>query len=379
MVLEGKREMLVGMVPLRIDSNEQALLDGGGKLEFHLAALQVAAVANNEQNIPYFVSPVHNLVSVTEAQEFGNWQFLLPGKYVVEVNGTRMEVELAAQQSLVIQPAQIRVSTPKNLDLGRAAYVRGAPTLVEINSGHWLELNEVFAVLPGPATLRLADSTRRQDIVLQEGQLLEQKVRAVLVQMDCSPWEWSCIGSRKIQLFERDQFYPFAEGVTDAPLLFFASAAWLGIEGSRDIRYQITKDAEVSKLKIGLVKLKPQPEVKAGVVTDLVRVDASGLPFSGFTLDVALERDTTIPLIVGQYSLTSFVTSTTTEGERRRSMQPFNISYGNTLEIDFPVYLSEKRYASLYEREKVGQQGARATLDFFSSHASDLPAKFRIK
>lgn len=378
MVIEGKRDMLVGMLPLRLDSQEQAIQDDN-KIAFDLSALQVASSPSDDQAIPYFVSATENIVSVTEAQQFGKWQFLLPGKYMVEVNGTSMAVELGPKESRVIQPARIMVSTPKSLDLDQGASVRGAPTLVEINQGHWLGLNEVYSVLPGPATLRLADSVRRHDVELKEGELLEKNVRAVTVQMDCSPWEWSCLGSRKVQLYEKDQFYAFAEGVTDAPVLFFGDAAWVGVEGSRDVRYQIAKDADVTKLRMGTVKLKPQPQNKPGVMTDLVRVEAAGAPLSGFTLDVSLERETVMPLIVGQYNLASFVSSTAIEGDRRKSGQTFYVSYGKTLELSYPVYLSEKRVASLYGNVQTDLQGVKATREFFSSNAQDLLPKFRIK
>ncbi len=378
MVIEGKRDMLVGMVPLRLDSEEQSIRDDN-KIAFDLSALQVIDTADDDHKIPYFVSATNNLVSLTEAQEFGKWQFLLPGQYVVEVNGTSMAVALGPKESRVIQSARVLVSTPKNLSLEQSAAVRGAPTLVEINQGHWLALNEIYSVLPGPATLRLADSTRRQTIELKEGELTEKKARSVMVQMDCSPWEWSCLGSRKVQLYEKDQFYPFAEGVTDAPLLFFGETVWLGVEGSRDIRYQISKDAEVTKLKMGMVKLKPQPQGKPGILTDLVRIEAGSLPLSGFTLDIGLETETTMPLIIGQYSLASFTSSMTIEGDRRKSSQTFYVTYGKTLEISYPVYLSEKRVAALFGHGPTDVQGLKATREFFSSSSKNISPKFRVK
>ena len=148
----------------------------------------------------------------------------------------------------------------------------------EINGSHLLNLNQTYPLLPGESLLRLAGSELNHSVTLSSGLLEEITVRSVRVDLDCPPWDWNCLGSKKVFLYKKDEHYPFASGVTDVPLLYFDEEAYLSIEGSRDIRFQLpTRSHHI--VRAGRVRLVPKPELRTGLVTDLVRFESTNFPF----------------------------------------------------------------------------------------------------
>ena len=275
-VLHGKRDLLVGMVPLHIDFMEMENPETPKELSYYLSSIRLNSYRGIKPKTRYFVSPAENLISVTENQEFGQWLYLLPGKYIVEVNGTQKEVVLAQGESFSIDPGFVKVSTSKNLNIDISSNIMGTPHYVALNEHHWLDLNETYPVLPGPATLKLNNSITTLNVEFSENEIIEKKVRSVTVNTDCPPWDWNCLGRRKVFLYETDKPYAFAEGITDVPILFFGENVWVSIQGSRDIRYRLKNKYADYKLKTASIKLIPKHYHRAGQYTDLARVEASG-------------------------------------------------------------------------------------------------------
>ena len=157
-ILHGKRDLLVGMVPLQIDFNSMPHPDSPKEVSYHLSALRLNKFEGMKPKTKFFVSPANNLISLTENQEFGHWLYLLAGTYTLEVNGTKMEIQLEDQQSESIKPSFVRVSTSQDLNINLSSNILGSPLYVELNNHHWLDLNETYPVLPGEGTLKLSNS-----------------------------------------------------------------------------------------------------------------------------------------------------------------------------------------------------------------------------
>ncbi len=350
-VLHGTRDLLVGMIPLRIEFPQSEGRIEPQTLKYNLSGIQVKDYLGMKPKTSFFVSPLEGLLSITQNQEFGHWQFLMPGHYLVEVNGTRMETTLTEGQQLLIEPGFLKVSVSDSVNLQASSNILGTPLYVELNQGHWLDLNEQYAVLPGEASLKLNGSLNAHKILLQEGTVLEKKARSVTIALDCSPWDWACLGSREIYLYEQDKPYPFAEGISDVPLLFFEEDAWVSVQGSRDIRYKVPNLTQDTNLKVGFVKLVPKQQHRPGQLTDLSRIEALGFPFAGHSLDLPSDTDTLMPLIVGRYSLTQFHAYATAEWERRANRIPFSVSSQETLEVPYPVFVSDKKLKQIHESQ----------------------------
>lgn len=319
-------------------------------------------------------------MAVTEPQQFGHWQYLLPGAYQIEVNGTRMEVNLAEGEQREITPAFLKISSPSNVDLELSSQISGNPVYIQLNQEHWLNLDEVYPVLPGMATLKVNGSQEPYEVTLTEGKLTEKTARSVLVHSDCSPWEWSCLGNTPVFLYEQDKLYPFTEGVTDVPLLFLKETdIWVSLQGSRDIRYKIPQKQGSVDLRMGKIKFTPSYTHKTGLITDLVRVEAANLPFTGETLDIQLERESEMPIIAGTYYFTQYISLTAIEGERRKKRDYITVRPNKTTDIEFTVYLSEKRLAQVDKERKQhdGYRERRAINRFNNRFHPAIPPKYQ--
>jgi hypothetical protein len=376
-IIHGVREILVGMVPLTIDFEKLAPEKKPRNLRYELAAVQVAEVDNLTSDATYFVSVTDELIAVTRPQEFGNWEFLLPGVYTLEVNGTTLDIELKKGDQHIVLPSFVTVSVSESVDLDQPSRIKGTPQLVEINTGHWLSFNEVYPVLPGAATLRVSGSSRKLPIELVENELFELKARSLQIDLGCSPWEWTCLGGKDISLYYGDQTYPFIESVSDIPVIFLDQsdeAIYIGIEGSRDIRYKLPK-ARDAQLKVGYVNIIPEPTSKPGQLTDLVRMETASSMTLGDSLDVDLESTKVMPLISTRFQLAHYVSLTSQEGERRRTVRNIDIRPGKTQTIRMPVYFSEKRLAS-YRKKKERQSKDEAAKQDLSKASRVLPIDY---
>lgn len=374
-VIHGKRDMLVGMVPVHIDFTAQDSPEHPKTIKYQLSGLKVDDIADMSQNFSFFISPQDEMIAATKYQAFGYWDYLLPGKYVVEVNGSRMLVELVPGERRTIKPAMLRVTSGEEVDLTAATRVTGSPWLVEVNGGHSLNFNETYPILPGNITINISGSAQAVEYTLVEGQSLEIPVNSVTVHNRCKEQEVTCEGGRIITLSFPEETYPFIESVTDIPVLYIDNGApvHVGVEGSRDILFEIKGDNRNKQLYIGLIRLTPNIQFKQGQVTDLVRVDGIAPQTSGHTLDLNLEEPTLVPLIVGTYNLAQFLSSSTSEGDRRQHDRRIVIQKGDFQEIEFPVYLSEKKWQAY--RKKIQAEEAEKEAERSHSRIHVLDGK----
>ncbi len=356
-VLAGTRDLLVAMVPVRVDLTPAGAPNGSPESRVVSFVLSSIAIATNVQDAAneFFVSPIGGVTPYTENQRPGARLFVLKGKYDVQLNGTKSTIELAEGESREIRPGTLRISTSPHADIARAEQVRGAPLFAEINGEHYLNLNTTYPVLPGKLDVRLATSLRPQGFEITEGEHLNIHARNVQVDLGCKQDDWACLGSRKIKLFEKDKNHHFAESQTDMPILFFEKDVALGVEGSRNIKLSLS-GADDIRLKVGFLEVKPTPSHKPGVLTDLMRVEPVGGGLMGASLDMTLDKPTMMPLISGNYHLSQF-TFFTSDGSRRKTSQSFFIAPGQKVQFDVQTFLSEKRMATfLNEREESSRQ-----------------------
>ncbi len=366
-------DILVGMVPLSLEFSDET--KAGEVKSFLLSAIKVEASPSTPSDLSYFVSPAADLVSVTEKQQFGKWLYLLPGNYEVEVNGTKMKVTLTEGEKRIISPAFIKVTTSPKVDLDLSSQIRGTPLFVEVNDGHWFNLNEEYAVLPGQTMLRLSGSTQPKVVELEEGESLLLPARSIKVDQGCSPWEWNCLGDLEVRLYQPGQPFPFATGVTDVPLLFFEPEVQVGVEGSRNVRYRMPKGISDSEIHLGYLEIIPKPVYVKGQITDLLRVEAHDAGLNGVTLDVVLDKPTRMPLVAGQYQLVHYVMSTGVEGDRRRTSQILKINKDQTITLPMQVYLSEKRMTAI--RKPLVDNASKPSTASGTGTGTDAPSDSR--
>src|SRR5690606_5990410 len=99
----------------------------------------------------------------------------------------------------------------------------------------------------------------------------------------------------------------------------------------------------------------------------LVRVEALRLPADGATLDIDLERSTVMPLAAGWYNLAHFVSLAHSEGARDKSSRNFQVIAGETVELRFRVFFTEKKLAAWQKREEQREKARASRPEGFKS------------
>jgi hypothetical protein len=351
----GPQDALVGMVPFSMDVETNDRSENSKRLSYKLAGIKINSGANitrNFQNSLFFVSPTQGLVSITQPQNFDQWQFLLPGKYYVSLNGSEKMIDLNPGDLVDITPAFLRFSTPPNIDLTKAAKIRGYPDFITLNQNHSINLNELYPVLPGVAMAQVNQSKKLLSLNLKENEISDVRLRSLQVDLGCAPWEWGCLGKREVYLFDGDNNYPFLESQTDYPVLFWGESVSVGLVGSANIRFRLPEKAESHELKVGKVIFNPEWHHKPGQMTDLVRLESSQAPFEGHSLDIVPERSTTMILLAGTYQLGQYISQTHGDGERWRMNRTVKVEAGTTQNISVPFLLSERKFNSLNKGKK---------------------------
>ncbi len=374
-VLAGQRQILVGLVPLIVETPDSSAASKPVVKTYPLGAINVRSGRRSDGNQLFFVSSSEGLLSVTASQNFGKNLYLLPGKYRIEVNGTKRQLELSSSATHNIETSFLKITTPPGVDLSKASQIKGSALLVEIDREHSLGFNEIHAMLPSEVSLRLSGSDIEEKISLQEGQLFEYPVRSVQVDLSCSPWEWICLGGRKVYLYNKGQPYPFVSGVSDVPILFVGNDIEVGLEGSRDLRYKLPA-GQNQTLKTGTIEISPIPESRVGLVTDLLRIEALKEPVIGSTLDLKIDGNTSLPAIVGSYSVVSYTSYAHKDAIRSRNAASIRVQEGQLVKVQPRIYLSEKKMSD-YSKMQEKRRSLRANRDQERNYSRALPSKWR--
>ena len=345
-ILSGVRDLLVGMIPLQVN------IDTKPGEPSKLLTYPLSSIAVSKENsiktmdrFEYFITPATEVAPYTESQQDGGRLYVLKGQYKIQLNGTSTIVDLAEGESRIVIPANLKVEVSPNAELELASKIKGTPSFVEINDEHFLHLNTSYAVLPGILKIRLSTTLKSIDVIAKESETIKIHAKNVLVSLGCDLEDWVCLGSRKIRLFERGKSFPFAESVTDVPILYFGENISVGIEGSRNIKFELS-GADDQRLKVGYIEISPTPTHKAGALTDLVRIESSQSQISGVSLDLSLDKPSILPLLTGQYQLAQF-TFLSGDGSRRKTTNAITVGHGQKIKIPISTYLSEKRMAAL--------------------------------
>lgn len=345
-VLSGTRDLLVGMVPLQINL-ESKPEDPSRLVTYRLSSISVArqSSAVGSEGFDFFLTPASELAPYTESQKDGAKLYVLKGQYKIQLNGTSTTVDLAEGEGRIVIPATLRVDVSPNADLEIAAKIKGSPLYMEVNGEHFLHLNTSYAVLPGTIRARLSNTLKPTEVLAREAETIKLRAKNVMVSLGCSDEDWSCLGSRRVRLFEKGKSYPFAESVTDVPVLYFGESISVGIEGSRNIKTELSA-ADDQRLKVGYIEVVPTPVHKAGVLTDLVRIEPTQSHMTGASLDMPLDKASVLPLVTGNYHLAQY-TFFTGDGSRRKITTSVYVAHGERVKIPIATFLSEKRMSSI--------------------------------
>ena len=68
-------------------------------------------------------------------------------------------------------------------------------------------------------------------------------------------------------------------------------------------------------------------------------------------MDLPLDREITLPLVEGKYYLDQYISSYSQDYERRNMRRTIHIEQGTIPEINYKVYVSEKKWKRLKQKQ----------------------------
>ncbi len=348
----GNHSLLVNQVSQQINIDESREPQ---QLEIALSALNVArhAQQTNPKAAMYFVSNFKEQIGLTTAQEQGYWQHLLPGRYSIEMNATRITMDLVAGQELVVKPALLKFSVPEDVDLEKAETVLRSPLYVDLNDGHFLSYNTSYPILAGKFSFRPSQYLRDRQAEVQAAEVKEIPLKSIEVDSNCSPWDYSCIGAYDIHLFEESEIYPLVKAVSGVPIIYLDEPLQFAVQGSSRIKVPVT---DKRAYNIGRIIIRPSAIAEEKYATDLIRVENQDSKGTAFTNDLAFDRENVLILPEGHYYLANYVTMTGESGMRKRLPQTIEVSSRQDNIYYVPVYLSSEKAVHL--EKQLNQQSS---------------------
>ena len=350
-IFPGKVEMLVGMKPMSLDLNTE-IYKAPQILSFDLAATQVAGLADRFpiEASPYFLSPKDAQISVTQRQDCGKWQFVLPGTYLLTVNGSEREISIQPKEALAVKPFYFIFTSSGSVDLSRYQAIKGEPYTIEINDKRAFSVNVAYPLISPSVTYRLDGESKGTNLQLKPQELTTVELRSVEVSLNCGPWEWECLGKRDVSLFEPGSPYPFLHGSTDLPILYSRDEVEIELEGAQSLRYRIPKTKRDSSFETGQIILRPRPLFRPGQLSLLVRIEGDSSGVFGQSYDIPYARETRMSLISGDYRLNHFFvigSHLQTGGSQGYTKSSFSIRKGDIREQTFDYFVSEDKFETI--------------------------------
>lgn len=374
-LLPGSHSLLVGMKPLIIDV-PLSISEPQSK-QVQLSGIRVEdSLSAPKSDYRYFVSSNEENLAFTEQTYINQWILLLPGSYTISLHGTERNIELGSNQAFNARVGYLQVNSPPKVDLEEITAVSGKPLALTINKKHLLPLNRKYALLEGKNTLQLNDSTQKKVLYIEPGQFQKVELNAVKASLECAPWEWSCLGGKEVQLFEKGAYYPFVESQTDIPILYFKAEISVGLTSSRDLKLTVNEEKRFSNLKIGILEIIPEYRHIKGKISDLVRLEPANEHFKGFSLDISPASPSKLYLLEGRYKLANYIANTSYEGDRTAAYRNVRIrpGYKRTMKVTYLVSernlkkyseIKEKRIIKKQEKAKNRKDKSQPSIKFF--------------
>ena len=343
-VLDGSHEILVAMKPLHFDFAKLSPEQEPSIIRQQLSAIRVQPIEGFDAPSKYFISPVSELLSITNFQKSSEWFLLLAGKYVVELNGSKKEVEIEEGESLSLDTSTVKVDVSKKIPLELSKRVLGKPQFVKLNGDHLLNLNEEYLVLPGDIELQLNGSIRAKNFKIESGQRYVIQTNSVVVNFKCKAWDYECLGRKKVFLYKKGVSFPFAVGRSDIALLYFEKDAFVSLQGSKNVRYYLSGKKRNHRLNAGYIKFVPVYKSRSQYFTDLTRIETISKNFSGDSIDFPITGEHKIPLITGLYSLAQYNSTMRGDFDRQKNSFNFFVSKDKERSVNYQVNLTERKY-----------------------------------
>lgn len=346
-MLNLSNELLIGYKAFSQQNNNVSFsMEKVTTSKVKLGALRVQANAATKER--FFVSSIDSISAATHSQKLGDWLLLLPGKYLLELNGSRMPIVISAGQKQTIQAGLFLAKSPVDVDISRIELITGDPAKIASGNEQLLQINKPEFLLPGDFEFRVDKGLDFESIKIESNQTAVFDLAAIKVKRSCVENDFSCLGKTAVYLFEEAGIYPTVKTVSDIPILFPKGKNYeMSLDADGSIRFSIDVRESFKEHGLGKVLLSPKHRHLAYMRTDFMRIEPLHPRGSGHSHDLNILNASQFSLIEGRYQLIVYHAWGAKFSESKREILNFEIIPGQDTSLEIPIYLSARDYAAL--------------------------------
>lgn len=315
------------------------------KLIVLLSAIKVVTKKNSIK-AHYFIKPKQKNIPTNQAQKLNSWQFLIPDKYLLTLNGTQKEVTVTHDKNSIIETSSIQIKKPTATKENNTTNIWGRPFAIYLNDNHRLFFDETIAIFDGSHSIKLDKSEQQYNFAIKANESRIFKPKSLLIDSGCKQKDWKCLGKKEVLLYSKETA-PFYRGTTDVSLLYFQEPLAIGFNSTKGIKYWITTNKTSHREKIATLIIKPIPTYKPGFLSEFTRLETKGKKITGFSQDIRSKKESKLDLIAGAYLLTIYLRTNHEEIEKNKITYKVKLKAFEKKTKEIPYYISEKKYLAL--------------------------------
>lgn len=366
-------DLLPGQVSLSL-GGRQLVRDGLSNMpepiRFSLVPLMVASQIPG-LTADFFVTPAPGSNGAAEqeavvAAPVGSVLWLLPGSYLLELNGSRREVSLDAKNGLGLSLGAIEIRTPSEFPMKERLRLGGGPPFAYINDGVLFAMDTPYLVFPGKYSVSLEGGDMRSSVDVYSSELTRLRTHGARLNMPpCgSGAGTSCGRPPNVTLHVKQRPFVLMTVEPNVPFLVLEDDYEYGVEGVRGVLKKLsTSDRKAAEETLARVRFLWQVQQAAPRVrTDLVRLESRDDKLYGKSLDFLFNQPHEVYVPPGNYELTYLVGDPLLE--RPKTRRGLQLSPGSTTEVVIPIYSDKlvspesKNAGDLQSKSEMGSDAA---------------------
>ena len=340
-ILPGKNNFFISGKNLTFDIQPELFQN----LSLNLNSLSLLSSSLTPDSPHFFVTQIDSLKSkkkIVISAPINGKIWLFPGKYLVEVNGTKKNIVLDNKTETKVQLGLLKVTSPKQFPFEKRMQSGGQPISAFIDDKVLIRLNTAYPVFSGKYRVNLEGSELDKEIIVQENLMTDVKTFGAQINApSCNAKIASCFNPLRITIHENKQpFILMVVPVNEPFLVFDKNDYQYGVEGVKGVFKSLpTSSDSVKSDTLGLVNIKWEIRyTSSNNTTDFVRFESKSPNLYGKSVDLSFFRPSEVYLPEGDYWFTYYVGDATNQNIPKIRTE-VNLSNGNIKDITVPVYV----------------------------------------
>ena len=268
--------------------------------------------------------------------------WLFPGKYSLEINGSKKQINLDEKGDKEYKLGTLKISSPKNFPFDKRMQQGGQPISAFIDDKVLIRLNSSYPVFAGKYFVNLDDSDLEKEVEIFENKTTEVKtVGSQINAPECTSRVSNCYTPSKITIHENQQPFILMVVPVGEPFLVFAENIYqYGVEGVKGIFKTLpTSSDSVRTETLGLVNMKWEVRyTTSNNTTDFVRFESKSSNLFGKSVDLSFFKPNDVYLPEGSYWLTYYVGDASNQNVPKTRTE-VDLSYGSVKNLTIPLYV----------------------------------------